>query len=126
MGGGPSNFVNHAPGEAIVTGLEKGADKVAGTISHTIWEVIAGLVALAVIVGIGFWLYKYCQKKRDKARQLTEFQRRYLRNSYRLSDLHPTAVPPVYEDPYEPPVRKKAPPPPYNTYVNINDVSSFN
>nr|QNN26268.1 p14 [Reptilian orthoreovirus] len=125
MGSGPSNFVNHAPGEAIVTGLEKGADKVAGTISHTIWEVIAGLVALLIFLAIGFWLFKHLQKRRERARQLSEFQKRYLRNSYKLSEVQRPISLHEYEDPYEPPSRRKAPPPPYSTYVNIDDVSAI-
>nr|2LX0_A Chain A, Membrane fusion protein p14 [unidentified] len=30
---------------------------------HTIWEVIAGLVALLTFLAFGFWLFKYLQKK---------------------------------------------------------------
>nr|QNN26257.1 p14 [Reptilian orthoreovirus] len=119
MGNGPSNFVNHSPAETIISGLDKGADKVAGTVSNTIWEVVGGVLLLLFLIAVGFGIYRYAKERREKKRALTEFQKRYLRNSYRLSQRRSLTQSPDYEEPTEYGITKPLPPPPYATYINI-------
>ncbi|AMU04180.1 p14 FAST [Mahlapitsi orthoreovirus] len=71
MGSGPSNFVNHASGEAIISGLSDQTNRLGSLLSQNVYNIIYFFVIGGLILSAGYGLYKYCKYKQRRAKNLT-------------------------------------------------------
>ncbi|AOM63690.1 p14 protein [Reptilian orthoreovirus] len=122
MGNGPSNFVNHSPAEAILTGLDKNTHSITSTFTNGIKELLVGLLVLIlffVAAGAACW---YWRKRRAKRRRLTKYQIRFLNDFSRSARLNQTPIPVASKRETWPQKTRSVSPPPYTAnYVNVND-----